>query len=149
MDQQIYFAADHGGFARKEMLKAHLQTKGYTLKDFGADHLDAQDDYPDFVYPMAEAVAKHGALGLALCRNAQGVCIVANKVDGIRAALGHSVKAAISSKKDDNANVLCIPGDELTDEQAIKIVDAWIIAEFSGAPRHLRRLSKIENIEKK
>ena len=143
----IYIAADHAGFERKEMLKKHMKKQGYSLKDFGAKKLDKTDDYPDYALPLARAVAEDAKRGILLCGNAEGVCIVANKVDGVRAALGYSVFSAKTSRADDNSNVLCIPGREFTDEEAKEIVDAWLETEFSFLDRHKRRLAKIEDIE--
>lgn len=143
----IYLAADHAGFERKEMVKKYLEEKAYEVKDFGAFELDEKDDYPDFAYPMAQAVAKEGERGIVFCGNAQGVCIVANKVDGVRAALGYNVFAAKTSREDDNTNVLCVPGRDLTDEEAKAIIDTWLETEFSGADRHQRRLKKLSDIE--
>lgn len=147
MGKVIYIAADHAGFKRKEMIKKHLKKQGYTLKDFGAKKLDKNDDYPDYALPLAQGVAADAKPGILLCGSAEGVCMVANKVDGIRAALGYSVFAAKTSRADDNSNVLCVPGRELSDEDAKEIVDAWLDTEFSFAERHKRRLAKIEEIE--
>lgn len=144
----IFLAADHAGFERKELIKSYLDGLGYQTKDFGAHELDPLDDYPDYTVPMAEAVVAEQKRGIVFCGNAEGVCIVANKVDGIRAALGYSVYAATSSREDDDSNVLCIPGRALSDDEAKEIVKAWLETEFSGAERHRRRLEKIEKIEK-
>ena len=146
--KEIYIAADHAGFARKEALKDYLAKQGYAIKDFGAEKLDQQDDYPDYAYPLAQAVVKDGRLGILLCGNAEGVCIVANKVDGVRAALGYSLEAARTSRQDDDANVLCLPGRELSDKRIYEIVDVWLATEFSGEERHQRRLEKVKKIEK-
>jgi ribose 5-phosphate isomerase B len=144
----IYLAADHAGFERKELIKKYLDELGYEVKDFGAETLNPKDDYPDYAYPLAQAVAKDDTRGLLFCGNAQGVCIVANKVSGVRAALGYSEYGAVSSREDDASNVLCVPGRALTDEEAMIIVKSWLETEFSGEERHKRRLSKIEEIEK-
>lgn len=143
----IYVASDHAGFDRKEMIKEYLAGKGYKIQDFGAKNLDAKDDYPDFAFPLAEAVAQDEERGILFCGNAQGVCIVANKVDGVRAALGYNTFSARTSREDDNTNVLCVPGRDLTDEEAKEIVDTWLSTEFTGEERHLRRLDKVKKIE--
>lgn len=145
--EMIYLAADHAGFERKEAMKEMLEAKGYGIKDFGAHELDPSDDYPDYAHPMAEAVAKDGVRGLLFCGNAEGVCIVANKVDGIRAALGYNAYAAKSSREDDNSNILCVPGRVLEEEEAKEMVMVWLETPFSEAERHKRRLKKIEEIE--
>ena len=144
----VYLASDHAGFDRKEMIKQYIIDLGFEIKDFGADKLDPKDDYPDYAYPMAKAVAEDDERGIVFCGNAEGVCVVANKVDGIRAALGYSAYAAESSRQDDDSNVLCIPGRALTDDEAKEIVKVWLETDFSEAERHKRRLKKIEKIEK-
>jgi len=143
----IYLAADHAGFERKEMIKKHLSSLGHEVKDFGAYELDEKDDYPDYAYPMAEAVAKDGKKGIVFCGNAEGVCIVANKVDGIRAALGYSSYAAKSSREDDDTNILCVPGRVMEDDEVIEMVNIWLTTPFFEADRHKRRIKKIEDIE--
>ncbi len=146
-NSMIYLAADHAGFERKEQIKEYLDKLGYKLKDFGAHQLDEKDDYPDYAHPLAEAVAKDSVRGLLFCGNAEGVCIVANKVDGIRAALGYSAYAAKSSREDDDTNILCIPGRVMEDEEVKEMVKVWLETDFSNEERHIRRLKKIEDIE--
>ncbi|MBI4121760.1 MAG: RpiB/LacA/LacB family sugar-phosphate isomerase [Parcubacteria group bacterium] len=144
----VYIASDHAGFDRKEMLKVYLAGRGFEVKDFGPQALNPADDYPDFAHPLAQTTAKDGVPGIVLCGNGEGVCIVANKVKDVRAALGYSVNAATSSRNDDDSNVLCLPGRELTDDQAKAIVDAWLATPFSGEERHVRRIKKIAELEK-
>lgn len=144
---KVYIASDHAGFDRKEILKRYLSGKGYALTDFGPHDYNPTDDYPDFAHPLAQAVAKDKVPGIILCGNAEGVCIVANKVKGVRAALGYSETSARTSREDDDTNVLCIPGREFTDEQAKKIVDIWLTTPFSEEERHKRRLEKVAKIE--
>lgn len=145
--KMIYIASDHAGFERKAMLSQYLASTGYELRDFGPAKLDPQDDYPDYAEPLARAVAKDAVPGIVLCGNAEGVCIVANKVKGVRAAVGYSVEAAKTSRTDDNTNVLCVPGREFTDDQAKAMVDAWLSTSFSGAERHVRRLKKVNDLD--
>ncbi len=145
----IYIASDHAGFERKAMLSQYLASAGYELRDFGPAKLDPQDDYPDYAEPLARAGAKDAVPGIVLCGNAEGVCIVANKVKGVRAAVGYSVEAAKTSRTDDNTNVLCVPGREFNDDQAKAMVDAWLSTTFSGAERHVRRLKKVSDIDSK
>jgi ribose 5-phosphate isomerase B len=117
------------------------------VKDFGAQTREAGDDYPDYAYPLAKAVVQDGNKGLLFCGNAVGVCVVANKVPGVRAAIGYSKYAAKTSRTDDDANVLCLPGRSFSPERAKGIVDIWLATEFSGAKRHVRRLDKVKQIE--
>ena len=129
------------------MVKQYLEAQGYDVQDFGAHELDPEDDYPDFAYPMAQAVIKDNVLGIVFCGNAQGVCIVANKVDGVRAALGYNEFTVTTSRQDDNTNILCVPGRDLSDEEAKSIIDSWLTTDFSGQERHKRRLNKVKKIE--
>ena len=144
----IYLGADHAGWEVKEAVEAWLKDEGHNVVDMGNEHLVEHDDYPEFSHAVAKRVqADPGSLGIVACGNAQGVCIVANKVKGVRAATGFSAYAAESSRTDDNANVLCLPGRAVEMEEAKEIVRVWLQTEFSGAERHARRLKKLEEIE--
>ncbi len=147
---KVYIAADHGGFKLKEKLKQYVMRLGYEGMDFGARAYKPGDDYPDYVIPLAEKVARDKrALGIVLCRNGQGVCIAANKVRGARAVTGFSKKMAASTRRDDNANVLCLPADYISEREAKEIVKIWLRTKFSGAKRHVRRLKQVEKFEGK
>ena len=146
MKQKIYIAADHGGFKLKEKLKLYLIKLGYEGMDFGALEHDKDDDYPDFVIPLAEKVGREKkALGIVLCRNGQGVCMAVNKVAGVRGVTGFSKKIIASTRRDDNANVLCLPADYISETEAKEIVKIWLRTKFSKAKRHVRRLKKVDN----
>ncbi|HBL39365.1 TPA: ribose-5-phosphate isomerase [Candidatus Uhrbacteria bacterium] len=144
----IYLGADHAGWEVKEAVEAWLKDEGHNVVDMGNEHLVEHDDYPEFSHAVAKRVqADPGSLGIVACGNAQGVCIVANKVKGVRAATGFSAYAAESSRTDDNANVLCLPGRAVEMEEAKEIVRVWLQTAFSGAERHKRRLEKVAEIE--
>ncbi len=144
----IYIGADHGGWALKEELENFLKEKGYKIVDMGNQDLVEDDDYPDFGYAVAKRVVTDaGSHGIVICGNAQGICIVANKVKGARAATGFDTQVAKTSRTDDNTNVLCLPGRHLKITEAKKIVEMWLSTEFSGAARHVRRLKKVGEIE--
>ena len=114
----------------------------------GNQNLVNGDDYPDFGYAVAKrVVTDENAHGIVICGNAQGICIVANKVKGVRAATGFNADVAKSAREDDDSNILCLPGRHLDIKQAKEIVDAWLDTEFSGKDRHVRRLKKVEEIE--
>lgn len=145
----IYIGADHAGWDLKEALEDHLKEQGYNVTDMGNENLVSDDDYPDFGYAVAKRVATDGnAHGIVICGNAQGICIVANKVKGVRAATGFNKDVAASARTDDNTNVLCLPGRHLTHKEAKGIVDTWLSTDFSSEDRHMRRLKKVEEIEK-
>ena len=140
--------ADHGGWALKEALEDYLKIKGYKVVDMGNQDLVKDDDYPEFGYAVAKrVVTDEGSHGIVICGNAQGICIVANKVKGARAATGFDEQVAKTSRTDDNANVLCLPGNHIKMDEAKKIVDMWLSTEFSKADRHIRRLNKVTEIE--
>ena len=144
----IYIGADHAGWELKEAIEEHLKGKKYSVVDMGNQDLVSDDDYPDFGYAVAKrVVTDENAHGIVICGNAQGICIVANKVKGVRAATGFNQDVAKSAREDDNSNILCLPGRHLETDETIKIVDTWLTTEFSGADRHVRRLKKVEEIE--
>lgn len=144
----VYIGADHAGFDLKESLKHHLERQGYVVDDLGAHEFVESDDYPEYAAAVAQAVRKHpGSFGILSCGNAEGVCIVANKFDGIRAGLGYSIEAAKTMRNDDDANVLCLPGRTPVKDDPLKIADTFLAVPFSGAERHSRRLAQIRDIE--
>ena len=148
MKQKIYIAADHGGFKLKEKLKDYLLRLGYEGMDFGALEHDKDDDYPDFVIPLAEKVGREKkALGIVLCRNGQGVCMAVNKVAGVRGVTGFSKKIIASTRRDDNANVLCLPADYISNEEAEKMVRVFMETEFDGRERYQRRINKLDEVK--
>ena len=148
MKPTIYLGADHAGWALKQELATYLRTRGHGVVDMGNEQLVSDDDYTDFGYAVAKRiVADPESLGIVLCGNAQGVCIVANKVKGVRAATGFEVEAARTSRTDDNSNILCLPARFLDAKKGKEIVDVWLETPFSGAERHIRRLKKVEKIE--
>jgi ribose 5-phosphate isomerase B len=141
-------ASDHGGFRLKEDLLARLRGAGHEVVDFGASVLKPDDDYPDFVIPLAQAVAA-GTLerGIAVCGSGVGASICANKVPGTHAALINDHFSAAQGVEDDHMNVICIGGRTAGAEVAWDLVRTFLAAEFSDAPRHLRRLSKVAQLE--
>lgn len=148
MQKTIYIGADHAGFDMKNMIKEDLETKGFIVEDLGAKTLDPNDDYPQYGEAVAQAVLEHHeSFGVLSCGNAEGICIVANKFDGIRAGIGYSNGSAKTMRKDDNANVICIPGRLQTQDDPLQIVHKFLSTEFSGEKRHKRRLEQIAEIE--
>src|SRR5215475_3832841 len=144
----VGIATDHGGFALKEELAGRLRAAGHEIVDFGAHSLKPDDDYPDFVIPLAQAVAA-GTVerGIAICGSGVGASICANKVLGTHAALINDHFSAVQGVEDDHMNVICIGGRTVGPEVAWDLVRAFLAAEFSDAPRHLRRLSKVAQLE--
>jgi ribose 5-phosphate isomerase B len=145
---RVGIATDHGGFGLKEDLIAQLRAAGHDVVDFGADTLSPDDDYPDFVVPLAEAVAA-GMVerGVAVCGSGVGASICANKIPGVRAALIHDHFSAGQGVEDDHMNIICLGGRTVGPSVAWELVQAFLAAEYSQAPRHLRRLSKVALLE--
>ena len=145
---RVGIATDHGGFGLKEDLVAQLRAAGHDVVDFGADKLSPDDDYPDFVVPLAEAVAA-GTVdrGVAVCGSGVGASICANKIPGVRAALIHDHFSAGQGVEDDHMNIICLGGRTVGPSVAWELVQTFLAAEYSQAPRHLRRLSKVALLE--
>lgn len=139
----IPIASDHAGFAAKEQVKKILEGLGHMPVDFGT-HDENPVDYPDFARMVASAVSeKEFEKGILICGSGQGMCMSANKFAGVRAALAWNPEIAELSSKHNNANVLCMPGRFLTEEELAGIVGSWLGAEFEGG-RHQRRIDKIQ-----
>jgi ribose 5-phosphate isomerase B len=145
---KIGIATDHGGFSLKEELVTNLRKEGHEVVDFGAHELNPSDDYPDFVIPLAEAVAAGKVdRGVAICGSGVGASVCANKIHGIRAALIHDHFSAKQGVEDDHMNILCMGGRTVGPAVAWDLVKAYLAATFSNDPRHLRRLSKVASLE--
>jgi ribose 5-phosphate isomerase B len=146
---KIGIAADHGGFALEEVIKKFLLAQQHEVKDFGAAQRDDTDDYPDFVVPLAKAVAAGEVTrGIAVCGSGVGASIAVNKVPGVRGALIHDHFSAHQGVEDDDMNLLCLGGRVTGDEMAKELITAFLKAEFTGAERHQRRLNKVKHLEK-
>jgi len=145
---EIAIGSDHAGFELKEKIKKFLEKLGYKYKDFGTDSNESVD-YPDYGLKVAESVAKKEFdRGILICGSGIGMCMTANKVPGIRAALCHNVESAKLSREHNDANILTF-GSRMIDENTAKdMVKVWLKTKFLGN-RHLRRVNKMKEIEKK
>lgn len=147
--KKIGISADHGGYALKEFLAGELRKNGYSVEDFGNDLYDRNDDFPDFVVPMARALATGELIrGIAVCGSGVGACIAANKIPGVRACLISEHFSAHQGVEDDNMNLLCLGGWITGNKIAWEIVLTFLSSNYKGEERHKRRLSKIEQLEK-
>lgn len=147
---KIGIACDHGGFDLKTILLFFLKDQGYEVKDFGAFELDTKDDYPDFVIPLARAVAiQQVHRGIAICGSGVGASVAANKVSGVRAALIHDHFSAHQGVEDDDMNLICLGGRVTGFAAAEELVMAFLNAQFTGEERHRRRLMKVKEVELK
>ena len=145
---RIGIATDHGGFDLKEQLIKQLREAGHEVVDFGAHNLSEGEDYPDYVLPLAQAVAiQEVERGVAICGSGVGASVCANKIRGVRAALIHDHFSARQGVEDDHMNILCMGGRTVGPAVAWDLVQTFLAAEFSQAQRHLRRLAKVASLE--
>ncbi len=154
----IYLGADHAGFILKEHIKKFLLTKKIQVHDLGAHTLKKDDDYPDYAFLVARSVAasKESARGILICGSAEGICIAANKIKGIRAVPVWTEYAAKQTREHTDANILCLGGGQtikkiptLSFSKIKKIINIFLITPFSTEPRHKRRILKIQKEEEK
>ena len=145
---RVGIASDHGGFVLKVALTASLRVGGYEIEDYGAYELALDDDYPDFIIPLARAVAA-GRIdrGVALCGSGVGASVAANKIPGVRAGLIHDVFSAHQGVEDDDMNMFCLGGKVIGSALAAELIETFLRARFSGAARHRRRLAKVQALE--
>lgn len=149
---KIYIASDHAGFDLKQKLVEFLRTQDFLVEDLGSYELNPEDDYPDYIYPLALRVAQ-GAVnqdfGIIIGGTGQGEAMVANKVKGIRAAVfyGGSLDIIKLSKEHNDANVLSLGARFLTEDEAKQAVKLWLETKFSQDARHVRRIGKIHHLE--
>jgi RpiB/LacA/LacB family sugar-phosphate isomerase len=146
----IGFATDHGGYVLKEPILKAFQSSGHTVQDFGAFDLNLEDDYPDFVIPLAWAIAQREVeRGIAICGSGVGASFTANKVPGVRAALIHESFSAHQGVEDDDMNLLCLGGRVVGFALAWEIIQIYLAARYIGAERFERRLAKVAAMEHK
>ena len=157
---KVYFAADHAGFALKNALIEHVRTLGYDVEDMGAHTLEPEDDYPDYMIPLAQKVAEENARGIIVGGSGQGEAMCANHVKGVRAAVfygprrvtialdiegGHSedgFDAVRLPRRHNNPNILSIGARFVSGEEADEAVRIFLETPFSGAPRHTRLIRR-------
>ncbi len=145
---RVGIAADHGGFDLKGQIAEALRAADYKVVDFGAQKLNPADDYPDFITPMAKAVARGEVdRGVAVCGSGVGACVAANKIPGVRAALILDIFSAHQGVEDDDMNVICLGGRVTGFALAWDLIQAFLTARFIGTERHRRRLGKVAALE--
>jgi len=145
----IYFGADHRGYKLKEALKVYLKELNFNFEDFGASELNPEDDYPDYAALVAKKVSQDPEKnqGILICGSGVGASVAANKMRGIRAAVCHDTYSAHQGVEHDDMNVLTLGSRVIGPEPAVECALAFLGAEFSGEPRHRRRLAKVLAIE--
>lgn len=145
---RVGIATDHGGFELKEDLAAYLRQAGHEVVDMGAHQLTPGDDYPDFVIPLAQAVASGEVdRGIAVCGSGVGASVCANKIPGIRAGLVQDHYSAHQGVEHDDMNILCMGGRVVGPVVAQELADAFLAARFTQEERHVRRLHKVALLE--
>lgn len=145
---KIYLGSDHAGFQLKEEIRHFLVEGGYDVADLGPNREVSDDDYPDYMRPVAEHVAREeGAMGILFGGSGQGEAMVANRFAGVRAAVwyGKNDKIITLSREHNNANVLAIGARFVSAEEAKHAIQLWLTTPFSHEPRHQRRIDKIDS----
>ena len=149
MKPKIIIGADHAGFELKEEVKKYLLKSGFQVEDKGTYSYDKNDDYPDFIIPVAKKVAQDkNSRGIVFGASGQGEVIAANKIKGVRAALfyGDNMEIVKFSRTHNNANILSLGARFLTKKEAIEAVKLWLTTDFSNESRHIRRVKKVNSI---
>ncbi len=146
MTKKIILGSDHAGFRLKESIKQFLHELGVKTEDAGTGSEESVD-YPDYGFAVAKRVAAGEGDGILFCGTGIGISIAANRVQGIRAAVCTSTEMATVAREHNNANIICLGGRILDDEQAKEIVRAWLDASFSPEERHHRRVRKLDSMK--
>lgn len=150
MREIVYLGSDHAGFELKNKIKKLLDELGLKYEDLGPNKYDTDDDYPDFIIPVAQKVAENsGSRGIVFGGSGQGEAIAANKIKGIRAALyyGGPLDIVKLSRTHNDSNILSLGARFVNENEAIQAVKLWLETEFEGG-RHQRRIEKIKNVER-
>ena len=146
---RVHLGSDHAGFERKQQVAEHLRRAGHDVVDHGAFQYQPDDDYPPFCLRAASAVVDDpGSLGVVIGGSGNGEQIAANKVKGVRAALGWSIETAALARQHNDANVLSIGARMHSADEVLKFVDAFLAEPFSGDERHARRIAMLASYER-
>ena len=150
MGIRIVIGADHGGYPLNERVITELRLAGHEITDFGTHDGSIADDYPDYAVKVGQNIQSGKAdIGILICGSGVGAAVAANKLPGIRAALCGDTYSAHQSREHDDCNVLCLGARVVGPELAMEIVRAFVAARFTGEERHLRRVGKIAELEKR
>lgn len=141
----IFIAADHAGYELKDKICHRLANRGVVFEDFGTFSRESID-YPIYARQVAKAVIKHNGRGILFCRSGEGMAIAANRLKGIRAAVVWATEIAVESRNDNDANIISLPVDFLSEEQAWEIITAFMSTPFSRETRHERRIKQLDDI---
>jgi ribose 5-phosphate isomerase B len=144
---KVYIGADHNGFYLRNSLLSYLKQAGYDVVDDGDATLDPQDDYPDFAHKVVSDMRgskSKDAMGILICGSGQGMCVAANRFKGIRAILGYNRESVRSARNDDDANILCLPANDIDKSVVNVLVETFLNTKFAAAPRYIRRIKEID-----
>ena len=142
---KIFMGSDHRGFELKQELTKWLQ-KDYQVADVGPVEYEKTDDYVDYTQKVIEQMDSENDRGILLCGSGHGICIASNRYSEVRAILGFNKKVCIQGREHEDANVLCLPADWLSFDEAKECVKAFLVTPFSNEERHVRRISKINQL---
>jgi ribose 5-phosphate isomerase B len=145
MNHPLYIASDHAGFDLKRHLISVLKDE-YDVIDCGPKSLDKHDDYPDYAKILCKKVLEQDARGILICDTGVGMCIAANRYPGIRAALVTTPFMAERAREHNDANIICLGQDVVSQEENVKLVRTWLRTGFTQEERHIRRLQKLDNL---
>lgn len=144
---RVYIGADHRGFEMKEDLRSWLEGEDYEVVDVGAYELNLDDDYTDFAVKVAKGVAgDERDRGILLCGSGHGVDIVANRFHEVRSILGFNRDVVLQGREHEDANVLSLPAEWISKEDAKEMVETFLVSEFSGNPKYVRRLLEVGSV---
>lgn len=145
--REVMMGSDHRGFELKEKIKKHLRSKGWQITDMSPEK-NQSDDYPDIAIAVAEKISQVNGLGVLVCGSGAGVCVAANKVNGVRAAMAINPRQARKMKEDDDINIVCLSNDFISEDENTEIVEEFLNSVFASEERFIRRIQKIKQYEK-
>ncbi len=143
----LFIAADHAGFKLKEDLKQKFADLNHPITDLTPEAPSPTDDYPPVAIKLAKEITDKKARGILVCGSGNGICMAANKIPGIRAAVGYNTQSAKWAKTDEDANVLCLAGAVLSPEYAMSIIRHWLETPFTAEERHFRRILELSKLD--
>lgn len=150
MNYKLLLAADHAGYEMKEALKIWLKKAGYKVEDLGTESPEPEDDYPDFVLPLARKVHEDptGTRGIICAGSGEGEAMAANRYKGVRATVyyAHNTEIARLSREHNNSNIFAIGARFVNHDQAKEALSIWLKTDFSDDPKYKRRIDKVENL---
>lgn len=146
---KVFVGSDHNGFQYKKLIIDYIKALGHEVVDVGDKKLDQNDDFPKFASEVVDALLSSKEIdskAILICGSGQGMCMAANRFKGIRASLCWNIKEAISSRNDDDSNVLCLSSSYMSEDKVKPIISVWLNTPFAAAPRYIRRIKQLDNL---